>query len=132
MKYVFFITMLLGIFSCTTSTHSLTLDKAKLEQLANCSCRATTIRKERFELADNIRFTQDSLSKAKTKSESERLQRRLQGYLKQKDVLLKHSLALADTIRTQLDSLVPYTNKQAQKKFKASLDSSLASKGCKG
>ncbi|GAC1302210.1 MAG: hypothetical protein NVSMB24_06440 [Mucilaginibacter sp.] len=129
MKYILFILLIAGICSCSTKPPA-TVSHAKLEQLADRSCRATVIRQQRYALADSIRFTQDSLAKTKDKSQSQRLQGRLNGYLKQKGILLKTSLALADTIRMQLDSLLPYTDKAAQKRFTASLDSILRSKGC--
>jgi hypothetical protein len=129
MKYFLFILMLTGIYSCNTKSTK-QVNKERLEKLADRSCRATSIRKQRFVLADNIRFTQDSLSKAKNKADSTLFQGRLAEYLKQKDILLKTSLALADTIRMQLDSILPYSDKTAQKRFTASLDSILRSKGC--
>lgn len=129
MKYILFILILAGVCSCNTKS-STKVSHAKLEQLADRSCRATVIRQQRYALADNIRFTQDSLAKAKDKAESQRLQGRLNEYLKQKGILLKTSLALADTIRMQLDSLLPYSDKAAQHRFTASLDSILRSKGC--
>ncbi|MDB5122581.1 MAG: hypothetical protein JWP94_710 [Mucilaginibacter sp.] len=129
MKYFLLVLMLTAIYSCNTKSTK-QVNKERLEKLADRSCRATSIRKQRFVLADNIRFMQDSLSKAKNKADSARFQSRLAEYLKQKDILLKTSLALADTIRMQLDSLLPYSDKAAQKQFTASLDSILRSKGC--
>jgi hypothetical protein len=130
MKYILFILVLAGVCSCNTKSPMQT-NQAKLEQLADRSCRATDIRQQRFALADKIRFTQDSLAKAKNGAGSQRLQSRLKGYLEQKNILLKASLALADTIRVQLDSLLPYTDKAAQKRFTAALDSIIKAKGCK-
>jgi hypothetical protein len=131
MKYFLFILVLAGVCSCKTKSSSTQVNKAKLEQLADRSCRATSIREQRYTLADKIRFTQDSLAKTKNRAGSQRLQSRLNGYLQQKDILLKASLALADTIRMQLDSLLPYTDKAAQKRFTALLDSMMKAKGCK-
>ncbi|MDB5133122.1 MAG: hypothetical protein JWR02_2871 [Mucilaginibacter sp.] len=130
MKYFLFILVFAGVCSCKTKSSPAQVNKAKLEQLADRSCRATSIREQRYALADKIRFTQDSLSKTKNRAGSQSLQSRLNGYLKQKEILLKTSLALADTIRMQLDSLLPYSDKAAQKRFTASLDSILKSKGC--
>ena len=127
MKHVITGLLLVIIFSCNKPASD---KKEKLEQLADRTCRAIGIRQQRFTLANQIRFTQDTLSATKSKADSDRLQKRLAIYFKEKDVLLKESLALADTIRLQLDSVMPYSNKTAQNHFTASLDSLLAKKGC--
>lgn len=129
MRKLFYCVLLAACCACNRPA---TVDnKAKLEQLADRSCRAISIRKQRFLLADQIRFAQDTLLQTKSKADSDRLQVRLKIYLTQKPELLKQSLALADTIHRQLDSLMPYTDKVAQKRFTKSLDSLLAKKGCK-
>lgn len=120
-------TLLLAFCSCHRQAFE---DKAKMELLADRTCRAISIRKERFAAADQIRFANDTLLHTKSKTDSARLQQRLAGLLKQKAILLKESLALADTIRLQLDSLMPYTDKDAQQRFTSSLNSLLAKKGC--
>ena len=101
-----------------------------MELLADRSCRAISIRKERFKTADRIRYAQDTLLHTKSKADSGRLQKRLTGLLKEKGILLKESLALADTIRMQLDTLMPFTDKAAQQRFTSSLNSLLKKKGC--
>lgn len=72
----------------------------------------------------------DTLAHTKSKSDSVRLQSDLNKYSKQKDTLLKESLSLADTIHRQLDSIMPYTDKVAQKRFTAKLNALLSKKGC--
>ncbi len=130
MKY--FLVILLVVWVCSCNTKSSTqVNRAKLEQLAERSCRAVGIQKQRYRLADKIRFTNDSLGDKKNRFGAAGMQSRLKGYLRQKDSLLKVSITLADTIRMQLDSLLPYTDKKAQKRFAASLDSILKAKGCK-
>ena len=102
----------------------------KMNLFADRTCRAISIRQQRFALANKIRFTQDTIAETKNKSDSVRLKTELAIFAKQKAVLLKESLALADTIRRQLDSIMPFTDKAAQKRFTAQLDSLLAKKGC--
>jgi len=128
MKHCFLGFLLLTIVSC--QKHSLDT-KAKKEQLAARISRAIATRQLRFALADTIRFTQDSMKETGSKTELDLLQRRLQIYLQKKGELLRLSLALADTIHQQLDSLMPYADKLAQKRFYASLDSILAKKAGK-
>lgn len=120
-----FLGMLAGCHKTLTSA-----SEYRLNILADRSCRAVSIRKERFVLADKIRFAQDTLARTKSKADSARLQASLVLYLKQKDILLKASIRLADTIHRQLDSLVPYNNKAAEKRFTARLKGLLAKKGC--
>lgn len=129
MKVITCLFLLTIIYSCNkpvAAKHS-----AKLDQLAQSTCEAISIRQQRFALANKIRFTQDSLTNAKTSNDSQRLQARLKKYLMQKDLLLKASLAHAAAIRLKLDSLIPYGDKNAQKRFTATLDSLLVKRGCK-
>jgi len=131
MKYIVIIPLLLALFSCNKAGKAGNANKEKMEQLADRSCRAKSLNKQRFALADSIRFAQDTLGHAKTTADSARLQGRLKVYLAHKAVLLKQSLALADSIRMQMDSLVPYTDKAAENRFNASFDSLLVKRGCK-
>ncbi|MDF2432476.1 MAG: hypothetical protein JWP44_2107 [Mucilaginibacter sp.] len=134
MKIVTCLLMAMIICSChqrdSFTHHDAVIHNAKLDQLAERTCRAIIIRQQRFALANNIRFTQDSLTSVNFRSDSHRLQDRLKKYMRQKDSLLKASLSLADNIRLQLDSLIPYGDKGAQKRFTITLDSLLVKKGC--
>src|ERR1700761_2938595 len=96
--------LLIAVVSCNKATSN---KDAKMNLLADRTCRAISIRQERFALANKIRFAQDTLSQTKNKSDSIRLQARLKIYLNEKPILLKESLSLADTIHKQLDSLIP-------------------------
>lgn len=126
------ILFLFVLFSCKNARtgNSAGLDTTAINQLAGRVCRAIQIRKQRFSLANSIRFTQDTLATAITPTEHRRLQTRLDDYLKQKTVLFRESVTLADTIHRQMDSIVPYTDKAKEKAFNARLNSLLAQKGC--
>jgi hypothetical protein len=131
MKYVLFIPFLLAIASCNTAGKTGNDNKAKLELLAERSCRAKAISEHRYALADSIRFAQDTLNSAKTKADSDRLQARLKLCFAHKAIVLKQSVALADSIRKQLDSLAHYGDRAAEKRFTKSFDSLMAKRGCK-
>lgn len=121
------VVLLLSIVACSPSQEK-NNNKLGLEQLAERSVRAMNIRSQRYTLADKIRFVQDSIAGAANGSIKERLQAELNGYLKQKDSLLKQSLALADTIRLELDTIMPDHDKTAQKRFNHELDSLIKEK----
>lgn len=106
-------------------------DDANIGLLADHTCKAISIRRERFALADQIRFIQDTLAQAKNKSSVARLQNNLKLFMIRKAALSEASLRLADTIHRELDAMVPYRDKAAQKRFNARLDSLLAKRGCK-
>ena len=127
MKYILFFLLPIVIISCNKPAPD---NARKMDLLADRMCRAITIRQQRFELANKIRFAQDTLQGTKSKTDSVRLAKSLAEYLKQKPLLLKESLSLADTIHHQLDSLVPYTDKSAEKRFNTQLDTLLSKKGC--
>lgn len=124
---IFLLLLVLTTVSCYRKPAD---DHKKMELLANRTCRAISIRQQRFALANQMRFAQDTLFKTKNKNDSARLKKELEKFSKQKNILLKESLALADTIRRQLDTIMPFTDKPAQKRFTAELDSLLAKKGC--
>lgn len=128
MKKIFLMLIPALLFSCSKPVPD---NHAKLEQLAERTCKAIDYRKQRFACADQIRFTQDTLNHTKNPVDTARLQTKLRGLLKQKAAILKETFAMADTIKKQLDSLMPFTDKAAQNKFTAQLDSLLAKKGCK-
>jgi len=130
LRYLVIIPLLLAACSCNNAGKA-SNNKEKLEQLANRSCRAKALSAHRYALADSISFAQDILVHAKNKADSASLQSRLNVYFQNKPRLLKASLALADTIRMQLDSLIPYGDKAAEKRFTASFDSIMTKKGCK-
>jgi len=118
------------VISCNKPTPKNVGKANRLDLLADRSCRAISIRQQRFALANKIRFATDTLASLKGKADTMRLHNKLQVCLGQKDSLLKASLALADTIRMQLDSMMPYSDKPAQKRFTAKLDSIIKAKGC--
>lgn len=99
-----------------------------IELLASRSFRAISLRQQRYDLADKMRFAQEAMGGKANQNVKDSINRNLQVYIKQKDRLLKESLALADTIRLQADSLMLYTNKTTQKIFKHKLDSIIRQK----
>lgn len=115
--------------SCSPSPDNINKNKS-VKLLSDRTCKAIDLRQQRFAIANKMRFTQDTLSAQKGKGDTVYLHNQLIKYRKQKDSLLKASLALADTIHRQLDSLLPYTDKAAQKRFSITLDSILKAKGC--
>ena len=99
-----------------------------IELLASRSFRAISLRQQRYDLADKMRFAQEAMGGKANQNVKDSINRNLQVYIKQKDRLLKESLTLADTIRLQADSLTLYTNKTTQKIFKHKLDSIIKQK----
>lgn len=125
-----FCCLVVVVMSCNNPAPKNTGKDGRFDRLADRSCRAISIRQQRFALANQIRFATDTLATLKGKNDTMRLHNELQICLRQKDSLLKASLALADTIRMQLDSMMPYSDKAAQKQFTAKLDSTLKARGC--
>jgi hypothetical protein len=118
------------VVACSACNKPVPDNHKKLEQLADKTCRAIDYRKQRFSLANQIRFAEDTLMQTKSKIDSDRLNKRLAVLAKEKETVLEKSLSLSDSIRMQLDSLIPYTNKDAQKRFTGELNRLLAQKGC--
>lgn len=69
--------------------------------------RAITLREQRFALANEIRFTQDTLLRTDSgDARAAELEAKLKVFAARKDSLLVASLALADTIKQNLDSII--------------------------
>lgn len=80
---------------------------ADVERLAEMEVRAITLREQRFALANEIRFTQDTLLRTDSgDARAAELEAKLKVFAARKDSLLVASLALADTIKQNLDSII--------------------------
>jgi hypothetical protein len=101
-------------------------------QFADRECKAIHFREERFQLANNIRFTEDTLRQTKS-ADSSRLKQKLQQLNNEKQTILQKSLLLADTIHKQLDGLMAneLKDKNRKEKFNALLNAELEKRGCK-
>lgn len=129
LKSLIYAAVFMSAASCSRSKADV---KSMIDKLAGFECRAMLLKEQRFALANQIRFTQDSLVQQTSDAEKTRLQANLDALNKQKDVLVQHSLSLADTIRLQLDSLTQ--NQSADAKDRASFDKmlneALEKRGC--
>ena len=103
----------------------------KAIRMADLECRAIALRKERFILADSIRFTQDTLLHTKTR-DSVRLNNKLRNFSDQKEKILQRSLILADTIHMALDSARKYVFKTTddRKHFDEKVKAMIQKNGC--
>lgn len=101
------------------------------DDMADYECRAVTLRNQRFELANKIRFTQDTI--LQQAGDTIPLHNKLTAMENEKQVLLVQSLQLADTIRQKVDFMLTnyFTDKSKEKEFNQLLDAALKRKGCK-
>lgn len=82
-------------------------DDTDVATIADMEMRAITLREARFALANEIRYTQDTLLRTdSTAPEAAALNERLQAMAVRKDSLTKASLALADTIKRSLSTII--------------------------
>jgi hypothetical protein len=103
------------------------------DDFATLECQAIELRKERFALADSIRFTEDTLLSANGDSVViNRLSEKLKRYGERKELLVKSSLDLADVIRLRLDSLIHNELKdlERRKMFDEALKREVEERGC--
>ena len=109
------------------------LDK-KANEIAGLECRAISLREQRFALANQFRFTQDSLLHLTSSADSAHLIQEISVYTSEKNKLLQQSLQLADTIHLALDSLRKYvfTSPDDKKLFDQKLKNALKERGCQG
>ncbi|MDA9121433.1 hypothetical protein N9J52_05305, partial [Flavobacteriales bacterium] len=100
---------------------------------ADLHCEAVTLRKARFELADKMRFMEDTLMQPSTSDSSKAvLQFRLTDLEPYKDSVVTRSLDLAKVIKFKLDSLIEreFTEKSQREAFDTQLTVELARRGC--
>jgi hypothetical protein len=128
-KYYLIICTLI-LFSCNESSQ----EKEKMVKLmADLECRAIELKNKRFQLADNMRFAQDTLLHFKSFSDTISLQQRLKEWDIQKLSLVNESLALADSIKLQMEIIMPryFTDKKKEQEFNRLLEEALKKNGCR-
>lgn len=133
MKYLHIITILIfitALSSCNEKKKSL---DAVVHDLAVVECRAMQLKDKRFELADRIRFTEDTILKIGASADTMPYHEKMVKLAEAKELLLKNSLLLADSIKTTLDSvsLHYFTDKKTEKEFAELLDAALKANGCR-
>lgn len=103
--------------------------KGIADNFADMECRAISLREKRFELANQIRFTQDSVLH---NSDSVKLKIKLAVFDQEKEGLLKQSQSLADSIRLKLNDLMKNQLKNEHDKaaFNQMLNEILLKRGC--
>ncbi len=106
---------------------------AIVNDFANLECRAIELRKQRYQLADEMRFTDDTmLSDTSSEETKARMKDKLMKLDAGKDGLVNHGLQLADTIQKRLDSLIqgPLKQMEDRKEFDKLLEAELKKRGC--
>lgn len=106
--------------------------KQLADKFADLECRAISLREKRFELANQIRFTQDTLLQKHGKADTSKLKLKLKSYNKDKEVTLQQSLSLADSIRNRLNDIMKnqLINEPDKAAFNDMLNKTLQQKGC--
>ena len=106
--------------------------KELVEDFAELECRAISLREKRFELANQIRFTQDSLSIHAGKADTTQFKSKLDSYNLVKNQVLQQSLSLADSIKVRLSDIMQnqLTEVSDKKMFNDMLNKTLEQKGC--
>ena len=104
----------------------------KISDFADIECRAVRLREFRFDLANKIRFAEDTLMHTHLQSDSLRLQARLNFLRPQQDSVAIVSRNLADSIRLKFDNLTKgeLKTKADQRKFNNELNDTLKARGC--
>ncbi len=105
-----------------------------VQWMADLHCEAVSLRKARFELADKMRFIEDTLILPNTSDSTKAvLQTQLNDLQPYKDSVVNRSLDLAKVIKFKLDSLIEqeFIETAQRKAFDAELAVELEKRGCK-
>ncbi|MCF8463242.1 MAG: hypothetical protein K9G41_00260 [Flavobacteriales bacterium] len=102
--------------------------------MADLHCEAVSLRKARFELADKMRFMEDTLMQSSTSDSAKALLRtQLDNLEPYKDSIVNRSLELSKIIKFTLDSLIEqeFTEMVQRKSFDVELAAELEKRGCR-
>ena len=104
-----------------------------IDDFANIECRAMQLKNQRFKLADEIRFTQDTIIQLQQSGDTLLLHERLIKMYQQKELLHAKSSQLADSIKLKMDVIAAtfLSDKNKELDFNRKLDSILILKSCK-
>lgn len=124
--------IVLIVCSCTPKPEQPSLKKI-VNDFAQLECRAIALREQRFALANQIRFTQDTLLHASDKSNTARLNAKLKALNIKREHTTERSLVLADSIKHRLDSLMSnhLTKEEYKDQFNQMLHTTLENMHCK-
>ncbi len=103
-----------------------------VKEFVPLEARAIDLRQARFALADSIRFAQTRLMELPADSpERAEMDRHISEFLKDKEVLLNQSLALADTVKASIEVLLSgvLQNETDRDRFYKLLNAELKSRG---
>ncbi|MCF8276061.1 MAG: hypothetical protein K9J17_04935 [Flavobacteriales bacterium] len=104
-----------------------------VSMMADLHCEAVTLRKARFELADRMRFMQDTIMLTGTTDSAKAvLEATLADLEPYKDSIVKRSLDLSKVIKANLDSLIEHKFMEPNEReaFDSLLTSELAKRAC--
>lgn len=125
------ILVLLFLTSCSHRKKSI---EEIVKELTAYECRAIHLRNLRFELADKIRFTQDSLQrKTLLKIDTAILHTQFLKMNIEKQSLFTQSIQLADSIKGKMDFIIAnyLTDKTKEAAFNNLLNAALKNNDCK-
>lgn len=116
------------LVSCT---HKQTTLQAHANKFAMLESKAIILREKRFALADQIRFANDSIIQFAKTVDTSKLHKKIVLYNSNKEIMLQQSLALAETIRHELNNLMKneLQDKDDRAQFEKLLNQALVKKG---
>ena len=121
-------------FTCCKSEGPKESSLDPVQLMADLHCEAVSFRKARFELADKMRFIEDTLIQPITTDSAKAiLQQQLDDLIPYKDSVVNGGLDLAKIIKAKLDSLIEieFITSEQRKAFDEQLTIELEKRGCK-
>lgn len=100
------------------------------EELITLHCRAIELRESRFEIADSLRFLNDSLSNRTDTSFSSETAEHLKKLYKRQEVVSAEGYALADTIRNRMTLVMSDLDPVQKRSFNDSVAVAVSRRGC--
>lgn len=131
--WIALLTVIVFVSACQQEEQSQFKSADPVQLMANLHCEAVSLRKARFELADKMRFMEDTLIQSITSDSTKaRLQFELTSLEPYKDSVVTRSLELAKVIKLKLDSLIEqeFTEMKQRETFDAQLTDELERRGC--
>ncbi len=127
----YFLFFLIFLASCATNSDQKNEWPVDLDELSTLHCQSIALKNERFQLADSIRFIQDSIIvNTKSGNDISYYQDHLIELEKRKKILTANSYALSDTIESKMKIVIRDLNPDEKRIFNDSLNARTKAKGC--
>lgn len=103
-----------------------------VDDFATLECKAVRLRNQRFDLANTLRYTEDSLLHSSNPQDTARLRRQVAMLQQEKERLTRQSREMANRIKLRMDSLTEtqFRTREEKERFHSAVTEALKKNNC--